>query len=258
MVYQIAMLCFSFQLSSVHIPGFLPQPVTGNRNFNSKIYRGGESNQLLYLCHLQNVAIMKYINGGKLYRFFIDPLLNKMHRLMTSRISTGQHVLDIACGNGTLALKMARRAGHVTAIDLSEASIQYASERKKMNETGNIDFIQANATDIDIYEKIPFDSVVLSMAIHQFSSDDLRKILTYISNYRAQLFVLDYASPMARSWKGFAANTIERAAGREHYNNYRVYQSEGGAKEILKNYGIEIEHVYISTNGVFQLVSGRS
>ena len=201
---------------------------------------------------------MKYINEGKLYGFFIDPLLNKMHRLMTSRISTGEHVLDIACGNGTLALKMARRAGHVTAIDLSDASIQYAIKRKKMNETGNIDFIQANATDIGIYEQIPFDSAVLSMALHQFSPDDTRKVLTFISNYRAHLYVLDYASPMARSWKGFAAKTIERAAGREHYNNYNAYQSEGGATEIMRNHGIEIEHVYISTNGVFQLVSGRS
>lgn len=177
---------------------------------------------------------------------------------MTSRISAGEHVLDIACGNGTLALKMARRAGHVTAIDLSDASIQYASKRKKMNGAGNIDFIKADATDIDIYDRIPFDTAVLSMAIHQFSPDDTQKILTFVSNYRAHLFVLDYASPMARSWKGFAAKTIERAAGREHYKNYRVYQSEGGATEILRNHGIEIEHVYISTNGVFQLVSGRS
>ncbi len=215
-------------------------------------------NQTNYLCHLQNIAIMKYINQGKIYRFVIDPLLQKMHRLVTSRISAGERVLDIACGNGTLALKMARRAGHVTAIDLSEASIQYARKRKQVNGTGNIDFLQADATDIGIYEKIPFDSVVLSMAIHQFSPGDTRKILASISNHRAQLFVLDYAAPMAKSWKGFAAKTIEKVAGREHYKNYRVYQYEGGITEILKKYGIEIDDVFTSTNGVFQLVSGRS
>jgi len=57
---------------------------------------------------------------GFLYRVFIDPLVNGLRRCVAAMILPGEKVIDIACGTGALSLTMARNAGHVTGIDLSE------------------------------------------------------------------------------------------------------------------------------------------
>ena len=117
------------------------------------------------------------MSEGEFYRIFIDPLLRKPHTIAATEIVPGSTVLDIACGNGTLPLKHARRASHVTGIDISEASLKYGRRRAEKAGIENVDFIQMNATELSQFSDQCFDYSTVSMAIHQFSSADALSVL---------------------------------------------------------------------------------
>lgn len=55
--------------------------------------------------------------------------LMKYHNFFVNRLTSGETVIDIGCGNGVLARDMAMRGAIVTGIELNEASIIEAKEK---------------------------------------------------------------------------------------------------------------------------------
>jgi ubiquinone/menaquinone biosynthesis C-methylase UbiE len=90
---------------------------------------------------------MPLFSPGKQYSIIIDPLLKNIHQLASEIIEEGSTVIDVACGNGTLAFMHASRAAKVTAIDLSEEMIAYAKGRAEAHETRNVEFLAMDAND---------------------------------------------------------------------------------------------------------------
>jgi 2-polyprenyl-3-methyl-5-hydroxy-6-metoxy-1,4-benzoquinol methylase len=81
---------------------------------------------------------------------------------------SGKTVLEIGCGDGALAVELARRGARVTGIDTSHAMLAAARERaEKAGE--QVEFIAANA------EALPFDDgtfdVVIAVTILCFVKD---------------------------------------------------------------------------------------
>jgi 2-polyprenyl-6-hydroxyphenyl methylase/3-demethylubiquinone-9 3-methyltransferase len=69
-------------------------------------------------------------------------------------------ILDVGCAQGTLALLLAERGHHVTAVDLRPAFLDYARSRY---ERGDIQFLAANVLENDIpgdYELIYANQIV--------------------------------------------------------------------------------------------------
>ena len=85
----------------------------------------------------------------------------------------GKKVLDAACGSGLGSFLLAHKAEEVTGIDLSEETINYASERYRLP---NLNFI---CSDI-LFHKLPsdyFDVVVSAMTIEQLEMENQSKFL---------------------------------------------------------------------------------
>lgn len=59
--------------------------------------------------------------------------------LSLSGITADSHILDLACGPGTLALKAAPKASSVSAVDFSEAMAKILETKMKEDDIGNID-----------------------------------------------------------------------------------------------------------------------
>lgn len=101
-------------------------------------------------------------DGNQFHRLLISP---GIERLLALR--PGERVLDVACGNGTMARRLAALGGKVTAVDFSTALIEKAQQRGQ--QAGDpIDYRVADATDqnalIALGEGL-FDAVVCTMAL---------------------------------------------------------------------------------------------
>ena len=67
------------------------------------------------------------------------------HRFFVERIKAGEKVLDIGCGNGSVAFSLAEVEAIVTGIDINESLIQSARHRY---ERANLSFIVGDATQV--------------------------------------------------------------------------------------------------------------
>lgn len=177
---------------------------------------------------------MAIINEGLQYHLFIDPFLDRVHSMAANMIEPGSKVIDIACGNGTFAFKMAENAGHVTGIDLSEGSIEFAFRRARKRGLENVSFLSQDANDLSAYSDSSFDCASISMAVHQFSPVVGQHILKQMARIARSIIVIDYSCPQPDNFNGLIVRIIERIAGKEHFSHFNAYQHRGGIEGIFR------------------------
>src|SRR4030095_10691125 len=88
------------------------------------------------------------------------------------RIQPGQRVLDIACGNGWFARKLARAGASVVAIDISSSLLEHARTRSAKLDIDYRCIDVTNANDFAMLEQDRFDVAVCNMALQDLSSLD--------------------------------------------------------------------------------------
>jgi 2-polyprenyl-3-methyl-5-hydroxy-6-metoxy-1,4-benzoquinol methylase len=78
----------------------------------------------------------------------------------------GKKVLEIGCGIGTDTINFARHGAHVTAVDLTEKSLEVARQRARVfGLEDRIRFIQANAEDLSSYVPVEAYDLVYSFGV---------------------------------------------------------------------------------------------
>jgi SAM-dependent methyltransferase len=106
-------------------------------------------------------------DGNEFQDYLIEPATERMLAL-----KAGEQVLDIACGAGRLARRMAGRGAVVTAIDQAERFLNRARERTKECKD-RIEYLKLDAADgaaILSLGKERFDAAVCTMALMDMSS----------------------------------------------------------------------------------------
>jgi len=101
-------------------------------------------------------------------------------RRILETIPMDASLLDVGCGNGTLAQALQRRGyrGRYLGIDLSEGLLSCARERMEMTDPSQYAFRQADLANPDWTDALPeesFDWVVCFAALHHLPGDDLRR-----------------------------------------------------------------------------------
>jgi ubiquinone/menaquinone biosynthesis C-methylase UbiE len=97
--------------------------------------------------------------GDLWHRTLIDPTLFRVLGPVE-----GQHVLDLACGNGYIARKLARSGARVTGVDVSASIIERARAREERDPLGIVYHV-ADAARLDGLGDAGFDVVVCNMAL---------------------------------------------------------------------------------------------
>jgi 2-polyprenyl-3-methyl-5-hydroxy-6-metoxy-1,4-benzoquinol methylase len=106
-------------------------------------------------------------DGNEFQDYLIEPATERMLAL-----KAGEQVLDVACGAGRLARRMAGVGAVVTAIDQAEGFLNRARERTKEH-NDHIEYLKLDATDraaIMSLGKGRFDAAVCTMALMDMSS----------------------------------------------------------------------------------------
>jgi len=194
---------------------------------------------------------MNFSVKGLFYRVLIDPLINGLRRRVTTMISPGEKVIDIACGTGALSLAIANRVSHVTGIDLSEDMIFTARRMAARRRLENVNFELLDATDLSCYPDRSFDTAVSTMAMHQFDPETGLRVLTEMRRIAGRIIIADYRCPMRPGPAAWLARMIERAARGDHYRNFRKYMARGGLGRLAAEAGLEIVAREERGEGVF-------
>lgn len=106
-------------------------------------------------------------DGNEFQDYLIEPATERMLAL-----KAGEQVLDIACGAGRFARRMASMGAVVTAIDQAERFLNRAQDRTVEN-NDRIQYLKLDATDtaaILSLGKGRFDAAVCTMALMDMSS----------------------------------------------------------------------------------------
>ncbi len=151
--------------------------------------------------------------GGDYHHKYI--ILPEVYRLIDAQ--QDEKILDVACGEGTVARHLAKNGAKVTGIDMSKM-LDFAIKREEKEQLG-ISFVRLNATQLsEKFSAGSFDKIMCNMALMDI--DDYERVLQQISQVLKEngIFVFSILHP-AFSWP--ACNTI-RVPGDSQRNEDRM------------------------------------
>jgi ubiquinone/menaquinone biosynthesis C-methylase UbiE len=131
---------------------------------------------------------------GQEYRYFLDRIC-----------SHGSRVLELGCGEGSLALELARRGMRVTAFDLSPGRIQRARDRARQTPLRHVPTFRVADLNTVPLPKQQFDCVVAHDALHHlYKLDHVLEQTQKALKQQGRFVVMDYRG-MTRIRKLLAA-----------------------------------------------------
>ncbi len=129
--------------------------------------------------------------------------IGRVQERMAEQVGAGERVLDLGCGTGSLALRLAGRAARVTGIDISPAMLDVA--REKVEAAGledRVELREMSAIDLnEAFAEGSFDLVASSLMFSELSEDEQVFVLRACRRLLrdgGRLVIADEVAP--RSW----------------------------------------------------------
>ena len=178
-----------------------------------------------------NERAIKYGNG-------VHPkhLLTNYHQFFIDRIKDGDSVLDVGCGNGSVAISIAKRNlnSFITGIDLDKNNIKFAKEKQKKSNLKNLNFING---DINDFKEIKSDVVILSNVLEHIKNRSLfLKNIQKLSGANLFLIRVPY---FKRDWQ----IAFRKKLGMYYFSDkdHKIEHTLRGIKTRIKNIKFENE-----------------
>jgi ubiquinone/menaquinone biosynthesis C-methylase UbiE len=126
--------------------------------------------------------------------------LERVHRDIAAWVSEGDRVLDLGCGTGALAVRLARKGADVTGIDTAPQMLEQASRRLCTEGlAGKVRFLDASVVDLDtLFPDGRFDAVASTLVLSELSADEIEYTLAEcrrVLRPKGALFVADEILP---------------------------------------------------------------
>lgn len=145
--------------------------------------------------------------GNDFHKTLIEPT-----QLKLLNIKVGDKILDVACGNGQFARKMAELGAKVTAIDFSDKFIAIAKLKGKYD----IKYQVIDVTSETDLKKLPvnnFDSIVCTMALMDI--ENIQALINHLPKMlkRDGIFVFSILHPCFNSGENTLAHERDDLGG---------------------------------------------
>ena len=143
-------------------------------------------------------------------------------------------IIDIRCGTGD-QLKLLLKNGfkNLHCLDISRAMLAVAQKN-----SSQLNFYHKDAADTE-FDKGSFDIAIISFALHEKDRRTQENMISEahrIVKKNGLILIIDYVFDQQSSIIGkIGIHTIERIAGKEHYQNFRSYLQNNGLAGLLKN-----------------------
>jgi 2-polyprenyl-3-methyl-5-hydroxy-6-metoxy-1,4-benzoquinol methylase len=110
------------------------------------------------------VGTREYFDEVERRKYLVEPHIPSFAEFSRWR---GKRVLEIGCGIGTDTMNFARAGAEVTAVDLSEKSLEVARQRAGVYALSNIRFYLGNAEELSRFLPVePYDLIYSFGVIH--------------------------------------------------------------------------------------------
>lgn len=150
-----------------------------------------------------------------------------------------ERVLDLGCGAGHTTLAVARRAGHVTGIDVTAEMLAEARAQAASHGARNVEFLDGDACDVP-FENASFDVVTCRFAAHHFP--DMERSVREAARVlrpRGTYLLVDSLAPEDPGLDTFV-NMVEYLRDASHVRNLRASEW----RRLFEAAGLEAQVVY--------------
>lgn len=181
---------------------------------------------------------------GAWYARLMDPFLSNLHGFVADQVEQGLRVLDVGCGTGVLALRLAPKAAEVVGVELSPAMVEYARARLGEAALTNVSFVLGDAAHaLASRPNDCFDVATMVLALHEMPAEARAPVLREAARVARRVLCVDFRAPMSLSLAGLRNRFFEMVAGLEHFRAFRDFQRRGGTPGVAGSAGLGCTHL---------------
>lgn len=189
-----------------------------------------------------------YKRIASIYDLIVSPVFRKMRNavLDVSKARKGDRILEVACGTGEQALIFSHHGLDVTGVDVSKQMIDRAKKKSK-KQGKDINYILQDASRLPFKDK-EFDITTVSLGLHEIppeTRDKILKEMIRVTKDKGSIVIADYEHPDRKGFLQKMAKmeimTAERIAGKNHYNNYKLYMGNGALHSLADKFNLKID-----------------
>lgn len=148
----------------------LLKPFSDSIYMNDKLVYGKE-NIIAYLGDLKF-----YVSKDSFFQVNMNIAL-KLYNKVLEYLDSGDNVLDLYCGTGTISLFLSKYFDRVMGIEINEEAVRCANLNKKLNHISNAEFICGDVSKKIHHLKFQADSIVVDPPRSGLTSDGINDIL---------------------------------------------------------------------------------
>jgi SAM-dependent methyltransferase len=190
---------------------------------------------------------------GWLYHTIIDPAMVPVRERVKSWVREKSAVVDIGCGTGAQLFALSELIVRGLGVDLSETQINYARRQAAKLGHTHIEFLAADATQLESIKDGEFDIAITSMVIHEMPIAIRIPVLKEMRRVAAQLIIVDWEAQQRTPWRRISTHIIERLAGGDHYRGFRSFTKNGGIPALLKQIDLSVIDEQETSKGTMRL-----
>lgn len=128
-----------------------------------------------------------------------------LHRWWKQRLvreanpAPGKLLLDLCCGTGDIALRLAKAGAEVVGVDFSEPMLAVA--RRRIRPGMRIEFVQADALNLP-FAPSRFDTVTVAYGLRNLADPEAGvQEMARVTRPGGRLLVLDFGKPVSPWWR---------------------------------------------------------